>query len=61
MANLQERSEESVSALAFETTPWVAADRTVEEPRRAPEAALRLSDEDHVVDLQETESIRAQR
>lgn len=62
MANLQQHFEESRSTLAFESTPWLAADRTVEEPRRAPEPPLRLANDEHVIDMVlETESIRISR
>lgn len=58
MANLQQQSQEQVSSLSFESTPWLAAERVVEEPRRAPEPALLLANDEHVIDLQESESIR---
>ena len=58
MANLTTQSEQTGSAFTFESTPWLAADRTVEEPRRAPEPPLQLADDEHVIDLQESESIR---
>jgi len=48
---------EGMVAPAWEAAPWVPEDRTVEEPRRAPESPLHLSDE-HVIEVQETDSIR---
>jgi hypothetical protein len=58
MKNLQQEPREPLSAPTFESTPWLAAERTVEEPLRAPEPALRLVQNEHVIDLQESESIR---
>ncbi len=58
MANVQPHPEEPASTLAFESTPWVAADRTVEEPRRPPEPPLRLADDTPRIELQESDSIR---
>jgi hypothetical protein len=58
MATLQRQSPEPGSAPTFESTPWLAADRTVEEPRRAPEPALLLENDDHVIELEESDSIR---
>ena len=61
MATLQRQSQEPGSAPTFESTPWLAADRTIEEPRRPPEPALRLAgltDDEHVIELQESDSIR---
>ena len=48
---------EGMVAPAWEAAPWAPEDRTVEEPRRAPEPPLHLSDE-HVIEVQETDSIR---
>jgi hypothetical protein len=61
MANVQQHPQEPASTLAFESTPWLAADRTVEEPRRAPEPPMRLANDEHVIELQESESIRRER
>jgi hypothetical protein len=58
MANVQQHPQEPTSTLAFESSPWLAADRTVEEPRRAPEPPLRLANDEHEVELQEGDSIR---
>ena len=58
MANLTKQIEQTGSAFTFESTPWLAADRTVEEPRRAPEPPLHLADDEHVIELQESDSIR---
>lgn len=58
MANLTTQFEQTGSGFAFESTPWLAADRTVEEPRRAPEPPLQLADDEHVIEIQESDSIR---
>jgi hypothetical protein len=58
MANLQPQSPELASTPSFESSPWLAADRTIDEPRRAPEPPLRLAQDDHVVEVQESDSIR---
>ena len=58
MANLTTQLQQAGSGFTFETTPWLAADRTVEEPRRAPEPPLLLADDEHVIELQESDSIR---
>lgn len=41
---------EAVQAPSFEAAPWIARERVVEEPLRAPEPALRLANEEHVID-----------
>ena len=58
MAQLQQQSQDQVSSLSFESTPWLAAERVIEDPRRAPEPPLALADDDHVVELQAGDSIR---
>ena len=58
MANLTTQFEQSGSALTFESTPWLAVDRTIEEPRRAPEPPLELANEEHVIELEESASLR---
>ena len=58
MANLTTQVPQAGSGFTFESTPWLAADRTVEEPRRAPEPPLELANDEHVIDLQESDSIR---
>ncbi len=58
MANVQTQREEAASAITFESTPWLAAERTVEEPLRAPEPPLRLEQDEHVIELQESDAIR---
>jgi hypothetical protein len=58
MANLQPQPAEFVSKPSFESSPWLVADRTIDEPRRAPEPPLRLADDDHVIEVQESDSIR---
>jgi len=58
MANVQQHPQEPASTLAFESSPWLAADRTVEEPRRAPEPPMRLATDEHVIALEEGDSIR---
>jgi len=58
MAILTTQFEQAGSAFTFESTPWLAVDRTVEEPRRAPEPPLELANEEHVIELQESDSIR---
>ncbi len=43
---------------AFESSPGIARERVVEEPRRPPEPPLRLANEEHVIDeLLDAESI----
>jgi len=43
---------------SFESAPWVAQERVIEEPPRAPEPPLRLANEENVVDgLLDGESI----
>lgn len=61
MATVQPQTPEQASTLSFESTPWIAADRTVEEPRRAPEPPMRLANDEHVIELQESDSIRRER
>lgn len=58
MANLTTHLEQTGSAFTFESTPWLAADRTVEEPRRAPEPPLQLAGNENVIEIQESDSIR---
>jgi len=58
MANLQQVPQEPGSAPGFESTPWVAAERTVDEPRRPPEPQIRLENDTHVIEVQEGDSIR---
>jgi hypothetical protein len=58
MANVQQHPQEPASTLAFESSPWLAADRTIEEPRRAPEPPMRLASDEHMVELEEADSIR---
>ena len=58
MATLTTQFQQAGSGFTFETTPWLAADRSVEEPRRAPEPPLDLANDEHVIDLQESDSIR---
>jgi len=58
MANLQQVPQEQGSAPGFESTPWIAAERTVDEPRRPPEPQLTLENDVHVVQVQEGDSIR---
>ncbi|HZX93111.1 MAG TPA: hypothetical protein VFE90_01235 [Myxococcales bacterium] len=40
---------DDVRSPSWESVPWVAQERSVEEPQRAPEPPLGLSDE-HVID-----------
>ena len=58
MANLTTQLGQTGTAFTFESTPWLAAERTVEEPRRAPEPPLELADDEHVIELQESDAIR---
>ena len=58
MANLQQVSQEPASTPGFESAPWIAAERTIEEPRRPPEPQLLLENDQHVVEVQEGDSIR---
>jgi len=58
MANVQQHPEEPSSSLAFESTPWQTADRTIEEPHRVPEPPLRLDEGPHAIELQDSDSIR---
>jgi hypothetical protein len=46
-----ESQASSVRAVSFERTPWLAQERVLEEPRREPEAPLRLEIEEHVIDV----------
>ena len=41
---------DDVRSPSWESVPWVAQERSVEEPQRAPEPPLCLSDE-HVIDV----------
>ncbi len=61
MADLQKRPEQPVATPSFETEPWIAAERTIEEPRRAPEPPLHLASDEHVIELAEGDSIRLAR
>ena len=58
MAHLQPQPSELVSTPTFESSPWLVADRAIDEPRRAPEPPLRLAADDHVIEVQESDSIR---
>jgi hypothetical protein len=58
MANLQKVQEELGSTPGFESAPWIAADRTIDEPRRPPEPQLQLETVLHEVRVQDGDSIR---
>jgi hypothetical protein len=46
----RQQKPESLPAPSFEASPWVARERVVEEPKAAPDAPLRLANEEHVID-----------
>lgn len=58
MANLQQVPQEPASAPGFESAPWIAAERTIDEPRRPPEPLMRLENDEHVIEVQQGDSIR---
>lgn len=55
--DVQQAPIDAVLSPTWEATPWVPEERNVEEPKRAGEPPIRLSDE-HVIDLQESGAIR---
>ena len=60
-SDVQQPESSAVAPPAWESAPWIPEDRTVEEPRRAPEPPLRLSSENVIEAVLESESIRRAR
>jgi hypothetical protein len=59
--DFQQSESGAAAPPAWESSPWVPEDRTIEEPRSAREEPLRLSEE-HVIDsVLDSESIRRDR
>jgi len=47
---LPQPEPEALREPSFESSPWVAKELTLEEPRRDPEPPLRLAVNDHLVE-----------
>lgn len=53
---------EAMRTPSFESSPWVARELVVEEPRRQPEPPLRLAVNEHLVEVDlDGEAIRRER
>lgn len=59
---LPQPEPEAVRTPAFESSPWVARELVIEEPRREPEPPLRLAVNEHLVEVDlDGEAIRRER
>ncbi len=59
---LSQPPPEAVRTPALESSPWLAREVVLEEPRREPEAPLRLAINEHLVEVElDGEAIRRER
>lgn len=59
---LPQPEPEAVPTPAFESSPWVARELVIEEPRREPEPPLRLAVNEHLVEVDlDGEAVRRER
>lgn len=59
---LPQPEPEAARKPAFESSPWVARELVIEEPRREPEPPLRLAVNEHLVEVDlDGEAIRRER